>query len=168
MPPETVNGCEYAVPTVPVNCAEVVVFASRAGTVIVAVPVSAVSAFEVAVTVIVCAEEVAVGAVKVAEVVVSLLSAPPLTLQVTPSAVPLVLLSCFTVAVRVTASPPSTVDDEAVTATLGLELPPHAVIYTAALRTTTSRQNLFQNIKSLHVADRQIYGSRADISNHIH
>jgi hypothetical protein len=108
----------------------------------------------VAVTVIVCAEEVAVGAVKVAEVVVVfvrslLLLLPPLTVHVTPSAVPLVLLSCVTVAVRVTASPPSTVDGEAVTATLGLELPPQAVSHTAADRTTHKRPNLFKNIHSL-------------------
>jgi len=134
------------------------VIAGAAGTVIVAVPFTAVSAFEVAVTVIVCAEEVAVGAVKVAEVLVVavrslLLLPPPLTVHVTPSSVPLVVLSWVTVAVRVTASPPSTVDDEAVTATLGLELPPQADSHTATDRTTQKRLNLFPNINSLQIDD---------------
>jgi hypothetical protein len=80
----------------------VVVLAISAGTVIVTVPDLVVSATEVAVMVTVCADEVAAGAVKVAEVVVVFDSAPPpLTVQVTPSGVPFVLESLVTVAVSV-------------------------------------------------------------------
>ena len=71
----------------------------------------------------VCALPVGAGAVKVAEVVVSLDIVPgPLTVQVTPP----VFLSLVTVAVNVVVSFPSTVLDAAVTATLVAgALPPH-------------------------------------------
>jgi hypothetical protein len=104
LPPVIVNCCEYTVPTTPVNCAVVVELAISAGTVIVAVPDLLVSATEVAVMVTVCVVEVAAGAVKVAPVV----DVPereedgaPLTVQVTPSGEPFVLLSLVTVAVSV-------------------------------------------------------------------
>ena len=82
----------------------VVVLAISAGTVIVTVPVLLVSATDVAVMVTVCAVEVAAGAVKVAPVVDVLESevdGAPLTVQVTPSGAPFVLLSLVTVAVSV-------------------------------------------------------------------
>ena len=86
------------------------------------VAVSLVFAVEVAVIVAVCAELVAAGAVKVAEVAEVFDSVPaPLTLQVTPT----LFLSFVTVAVRVMESAPSTFIADAVTATLmGLEPPP--------------------------------------------
>jgi hypothetical protein len=99
----------------------VVVIAGAAGMVIVTDAVLPVFATDVAVMVIVWLEEVAAGAVKVADAVdVFERLPPPLTLQVTPWE----LLSLVTVAVRVTVSAPSTVVADAVTETLGLAPPP--------------------------------------------
>jgi hypothetical protein len=95
----------------------VVVTASVAGTVIVAVPFLVVSVTEVAVTVAVSVVLEAAGGVYVAEVVVWPDSAPPpLTFHVTPAA----FLSLVTVAVSVTvfAPTPSTLVADAVTVTL--------------------------------------------------
>jgi hypothetical protein len=96
--------------------------AGAAGTVIVALPDFWLFAIDVAVTVTVIAELVAAGAVKVAEVFVSLDSAPPpLTAHVTPS----LFLSFCKVAVKVVLSFPSSLEAAAVTVTLiGFELPP--------------------------------------------
>jgi hypothetical protein len=133
----------------------VVVTVSLAGTVSVMVPFLEVSATEVAVTVTVCGELVAAGAVKVAEVVVVLERAPPpLTVHVTPSGVLPVFLSLVTVAVSVTVSVASTVVAEATTATLGgLELPPHPNRLKAATIATPERTSLFKNIETLLGSD---------------
>jgi hypothetical protein len=113
------------------------VIEGAAGTVSVVVPVLVVSPFEVAVTVIVFAELEAAGAVKVAEVVVSLESVPALTLQVTPA----LFLSLVTVAVSVVVSVPSTVDTEAFTETTGEELPPHPERSDATAKMKASKDN---------------------------
>lgn len=63
MPPLPCSWTEYAVPTCPVRLAFVVVTVGAAGTVMVTLAVSLVSATEVAVTVAVTAELVAAGAV---------------------------------------------------------------------------------------------------------
>jgi hypothetical protein len=114
-----------------------VVIEGAAGTVSVEVPVLVVSATEVAVMVIVCAEVVAVGAVKVAEVVVSLESVPALTLQVTPA----LFLSLATVAMSVIAFVPSTEDAEAFIVTTGEELPPHPARNDAIAKMTARKDN---------------------------
>ena len=122
IPPLPASVAVRAVPTVPVN--DVVVMEGVAGTEIVTVPVLLVLATEVAVIVTVCAEPVAAGAVKVAEVVVLFDRVPAVVLQLTPW----LFTSLATVAVRVMESAPSTVVDEALTLTLdGPELPPQAV-----------------------------------------
>jgi hypothetical protein len=70
---------------------------------------------------------------------------PPLTLHVTPS----LFLSLVTVAVSVTVSVASTVDAEAVTATLGgLELPPQPDKQRTAIIATQERTDLFQDINT--------------------
>ena len=105
---------------------------------IVAVPDFVVSAIEVAVIVIVCAEAVVAGAVKVAEVVVVFDSVPPpLTVHVTPA----LFLSLVTVAVSVAVSVPSTEDAEALTETDGEELPPHPGRNDAKVKMTASKDN---------------------------
>jgi hypothetical protein len=116
-------------------------------------PVFVVSATEVAVTVTVCADAVAAGAVYVAEVVVVFDRVPPpLTLHDTPSGVPLVLLSLLTVAVSVTVSVPSTVVTEAVTATEGdFELPPQPENDDTKAKMTASRNNRLQDIRTLQL-----------------
>jgi hypothetical protein len=64
MPPVPANCSEYAAPTAPVNWAPLGgVIAGLAGIVSVTLPVFVVSATEVAVTVTVCVEELAAGAV---------------------------------------------------------------------------------------------------------
>jgi hypothetical protein len=67
MPPFPARVTEYAAPTVPARLAPVVVIDGAAGTVMVADADLLVSAMEVAVTVTVWADEVAAGAVYVAE-----------------------------------------------------------------------------------------------------
>ena len=124
------------------------VLASRAGTVIVAVPVLVVSPTEVAVMVTVCAALVAAGAVKVAPVVEVLLRTPAtLDVHVTPSGVLPVLLSLVTAAVSVTVwaavapSEPSAVAVAGVTVKLmGAELPPQPDRLKAAIIVITNRQ----------------------------
>jgi hypothetical protein len=125
MPPVPASVTEYAVPTATACWAAIrLVIAGAAGTVIVAVPVSAVSATEVAVTVTDWEELVAAGSVIVAEVVVVLDRVPALVLQVTPAE----FWSLVTVAVKVVVSLPSTVLAAAATVRLtGLELPPQPV-----------------------------------------
>jgi hypothetical protein len=122
----------------------VVVTPGCAATVIAADAVSAVLAFEVAVIVAVWVELVPAGAVYVTEVVDWAESVPaPLNVQVTPSA----FWSLVTVAVKVTASVPSTVVAEAVTATLiGFELPPHPFTQINARTARTPSPNLFATI----------------------
>jgi hypothetical protein len=129
------------------------VIAGSAATVSVTLPVFVVSATEVAVTVTVCAEAVAAGAVYVAEVfVVFDRVPPPLTLHETPSGVPLVLLSLLTVAVSVTVSVPSTVVTEAVTATEGdFELPPQPEKHDTKIKMAVSRNNRLQDIRTLRL-----------------
>jgi hypothetical protein len=105
-----------------------VVILGSAGIVNVKVADWVVSATEVAVTVIVCAELPAAGAVKVAPVAVWCESVPPLTLHVTPS----LLVSFATVAVRVSVSAASTVVADAVTATVTAALPPQPEMLKAA------------------------------------
>jgi hypothetical protein len=113
-----------------------VVTAGAAGTVIVALAVLVVSATEVAVTVAVCAELVAAGAVKVAPVVDVLESVPPpLTVQVTPA----LFRSLVTVADSVVESVPSTVVADAVTATLTFACPPQPIRLNAHTIVITSR-----------------------------
>lgn len=122
MPPDPAIVTEYALPTV-AAARELVVIVGVAGTVSVSDPAFVASAMEVAVTVMVCTELVAAGAVYVAEEVVLFDSAPPpLTAQETPPA----FLSFATLAVKFTESVPSTVVDAAVTVTLnGADPPPH-------------------------------------------
>ena len=97
--------------------------AGFAATVIVTDKVFVASAKEVAVMVTVCAEAVAAGAVKVAEVVVVFDRVPPpLTDQLTPAA----FLSFVTAAVRVTESVPSTdVADGVMAMLIEAAEPPH-------------------------------------------
>jgi hypothetical protein len=123
-----------------------VVIEGAAGTVSVAVPDLLESAIEVAVTVIVCDDEVAAGAVYVTEEVVSFDSdPPPLTVHLTPP----LFLSWVTVAVRVTVSVPSTTEAEAVTETDGVEpLPPHAERKIATTRTVAHKPRRLLSIAS--------------------
>lgn len=151
MPPVPDSVTEYAVPTETVCCAVVrAVIAGAAGTVIVAVPFFEVSAIEVAVTVIVCAELVAAGAVRVTPLVLELERVPALVAHVTPAA----FLSLVTVADSVVVSVPSTVaaDDVTATDTVALELlepPPHPVMQSAAAaKNTMMKENCFQCISN--------------------
>jgi hypothetical protein len=111
------------------------VIAGAAGIVIVKAADLVVSATEVAVTVIVCAELVATGAVKVAPVAVWCDNVPPLTLHVTPS----LFVSFVTVAVRVSVSAASTVVADAVTETVAAALPPQPEMLKAAKNAITKR-----------------------------
>lgn len=94
-----------------------------------------VSATDVAVTVTVCAELVAEGAVKVAPVALWFDSVPPVTLQVTPS----LFLSFVTEAVMVSVSAASTVVADAVIETLTAALPPQPEMLNDAKNVITKR-----------------------------
>jgi hypothetical protein len=125
IPPVADSVTEYAEPTAPTNCVEVVATEGVAGTVMVTVAVLEVSDTEVAVTVTVCADEVAAGAVKVAAVVeVFDRVPPPLTLHVTPA----LFESLVTVADSVIASVPSTVAADAAMVTSTFPGPEQPVI----------------------------------------
>jgi hypothetical protein len=121
MPPLACNWTENPpVPTEPVRLLLVVVTASLAGTVMLTVPDFVASLIEVAVTVTVCDELVAAGAVNVAEDVVAFVSDPAETANLTPAP----LRSFVTEAFTVTESAPSTVVLVAVTLTTRAAGPP--------------------------------------------
>lgn len=157
MPPLAAKLTEYAVPTTPLN-GPAVVMDGIAGTVSVREADFDESPIEVAVTVIVCAELVAAGAVNIAVVVVVFDSVPPpVTVQVTPAA----LWSLVTVAVRLTGFVPSTVCVDAAieTPSIGdgaeVELPPHPAkaIMQKDDKTVHTNAHFLPNISHTSVGD---------------
>ena len=97
-----------------------------------------VSATDVAVTVTVCTDAVAAGAVYTAELIVVFDSAPP---PLTDHATPAAFLSCATDAVRFTEFVPSTVLEDAVADTpIGAEDPPQPERVKAANIVKKTRQ----------------------------